>query len=256
MLSRRCLFCHTEFIIVKNSNPKKFCNNSCSASYTNTRRKPRSVESRRKTSTSIKNNPSGFIINPNKRGLGFRSNNSKQKEKNYEYTKVCSITCQVCNKLKFVKGHNKLKTCSSVCARILRSKNISKANKGKPGIMRKRAGRGKSGLYRGFWLSSTYELAYLIYCLDHKIDIKRNKRSFDYFNPETKTWHKFYPDFLVNNELVEIKGYYTKLTDYKLSGIKEPIKVLYKKDLKFIFDYVEYTTRLKIKNLYLLYEQR
>jgi hypothetical protein len=38
----------------------------------------------------------------------------------------------------------------------------------------KGSGRGKKGWYKGFFCDSSYELAYLIYCLDHQINIKRN----------------------------------------------------------------------------------
>lgn len=36
------------------------------------------------------------------------------------------------------------------------------------------SGRGKKGWYKGFFCDSSWGLAYIIYCLDHNIDIKRN----------------------------------------------------------------------------------
>ena len=257
MINRKCIYCNLEFNVLTNSNPKKFCNNSCSALYNNKIRPPRSIESRLKSSISAKLNPSGFVIDTTKRSKGFLSAGYiKNNKLLYSYTKIISITCEVCQTIKYVKGRNKIKTCSKNCTRILTSKNISKSKKGKPGIIRNRAGRGKSGLYKGFWLSSTYELAYLIYCLDHDIHIERNNKGFPYFNPDTNSWHKFYPDFIVDGKLTEIKGYKSKITEYKLSGVTEPIQILYQEELTHIFHYVEHKTKIKIKDIYNLYEAR
>ena len=38
----------------------------------------------------------------------------------------------------------------------------------------------KSGWYKGYWCDSSYELAFLIYCLDHEIKIERNREGFEY----------------------------------------------------------------------------
>ena len=121
-----------------------------------------------------------------------------------------------------------------------------------------KTGKGKKGWYKGFFCSSTYELAYIIYCLDHNIDIKRNEEYFIY-EYEGKQ-HRYYPDFIVNNELVEIKGYHTDLVDIKLKCVNKPIKILYYNDMKYIFDYIEEQYGYKIttyKNkLYELYENK
>jgi hypothetical protein len=122
-----------------------------------------------------------------------------------------------------------------------------------PGGLRKGAGRGKHGWYKGFYLDSNYELAYLIYCLDHNIKIERNKKSFKYIDSSNKE-RKFYPDFRVNGKLTEIKGYYTTNLNAKINSVDEPIDVFFLKDLKDIFNYVENKTKLKIHNLYRLYE--
>ena len=43
-----------------------------------------------------------------------------------------------------------------------------------------KTGRGRKGYYKGFYCASTYELAYVIYCLDHNIQIERCKEYFEY----------------------------------------------------------------------------
>ena len=117
-------------------------------------------------------------------------------------------------------------------------------------------GRGKKGWYKNIYCDSTYELAYIIYCLDHNIDIKRNE---EYFIYEYKgKQHRYYPDFIVNNELIEIKGYHTDLVDIKLKSVNKPIKILYYDDMKYIFDYIEEKYHYKVtqynNKLYELYE--
>jgi hypothetical protein len=100
----------------------------------------------------------------------------------------------------------------------------------------KGSGRGKKGWYKGFFCDSSYELAYVIYCLDHKIQIERNttKRLYE-FEGKTKT---YIPDFLVEGELVEIKGYKSPEWEAKLAANSD-VKVLYEKDLTEVFSYVE-----------------
>lgn len=124
----------------------------------------------------------------------------------------------------------------------------------KMGGMREGSGKGKSGYYKGFFLNSTYELAYLIYCLDHNIAIERNTKGYPYFDPDRNGWFTYYPDFMCSDRLIEIKGYRSRLNEYKLSGVTEPISILYKEDLKDIFSYVASKTGINIDDLYLLYE--
>lgn len=49
------------------------------------------------------------------------------------------------------------------------------------------SGRGKKGRYKGFYCDSSWELAYVMYCLDHNICIERNTAKFEYvFEEQTK----------------------------------------------------------------------
>lgn len=120
-----------------------------------------------------------------------------------------------------------------------RRKKISNKLKRNPkaGGYRRGAGRGKSGEYKGYWCDSTYELVWVIYHIDHDISFERNKERFPY-TYESKT-KNYLPDFMKNGILYEIKGYKDELTDLKLKSVNKPIKILYKKDIQYMFDYVK-----------------
>jgi hypothetical protein len=118
---------------------------------------------------------------------------------------------------------------------IERRKKISEKAKSNNGGYRQGSGRGKKGWYRGFFCDSSYELAYVIYCLDHKIDIKRNTEK------RTYMWEgslkNYIPDFIVDGRFVEIKGFKSEQWLAKLHANPD-IEVLYCDDLKEVFDYV------------------
>lgn len=99
------------------------------------------------------------------------------------------------------------------------------------GGIKKGSSRGKCGWYKNYWCDSSYELAWIIFNIDHNIDFKRNYEGFNYvFNNET---HKYYPDFILKDGLyVEIKNYHSELTDAKLKQFAKEIKILYKEDIK------------------------
>jgi len=113
---------------------------------------------------------------------------------------------------------------------------ISQSNKGKTGGLRQKGGRGKQGWYKGIYCNSSWELAYVIYCKDHNIDILRNKEGFEYtFNNQI---FKFYPDFIVNNEFVEIKGYLDAKNKAKILQFSKKLTVIDKNSINQFLDYV------------------
>jgi hypothetical protein len=116
------------------------------------------------------------------------------------------------------------------------------------GGLKEGSSRSKHGWYNGFWCDSSYELAYLIYCLDHNIKIERNKKYYEY-EYEGKI-HKYYPDFIVNNELVEIKNYESELTNAKLKSVNEKITIYYRNTIKPFIDYVKQKYGKKFIELY------
>ena len=93
-----------------------------------------------------------------------------------------------------------------------------------------------NGNYKGIHCDSSWELAYLVYCLEHNIPIKRCdiKRTY-IINNESKN---YFPDFIINNsQIIEIKGYYNEVS--KIKHEQNPdIQFLFKKDLTDVLNYV------------------
>lgn len=123
---------------------------------------------------------------------------------------------------------------------------------GGQGGYRKGSGRSRSGYYKGFHCDSTYELAYLIYHIDHGLQIERNKNGYEY---EYKgKLHTYYPDFITEQGLIEIKGMHTDLVDIKASAVSDKLTILYKEDLQNIFNYVFDNYLVNKNTLHTLYD--
>lgn len=174
-----------------------------------------------------------------KRKIRFCSNscrasviNKGRKPSNYIEGKIRN--CLTCGK----KLHHQTKT--GFCKEHYRTdeykKNMSKTLVGKTGGYRKNGGVGKSGWYKGYWCDSSYELVFVIYNLEHNVEFSRNKKGFEYIY-ENKTY-KYYPDFVLNDTFIEIKGWLDKKNEEKINQFKGNLKVLFKKDLKKEFEYV------------------
>lgn len=103
------------------------------------------------------------------------------------------------------------------------------------GGYRKGSGVGKSGWYKGYWCDSSYELAWVIYQLEHNLPFERNKQKFEYYWKDKK---KFYiPDFIQNGQIIEIKGFVNEQTKQKLNAVKN-LKLLLREHLNTEFNYV------------------
>jgi hypothetical protein len=103
------------------------------------------------------------------------------------------------------------------------------------GGYRRGSGIGKSGWYKGYWCDSSYELVWVIYQLDHNIPFERNREKFSYiWEGENKI---YIPDFIQNNEIIEIKGYVDEKVKAKMKAV-DNLKVLFRKDLDKEFEYV------------------
>lgn len=221
-----CPKCGSEFDNYSKWCVKQFCSRKCANS-----RGPMDNEAKQLRREYALKNPKGSIL---------YASLPKYNLRNGTYYR-----CSVCN-VEFYsnKSRGNRKFCSAEC----RNKNS--------GGLRIRSGIGKLGWYKGFYLRSTYELAFVIYCLDHNIDIKPFKGYFTYFDHIKNKNRKYYPDFIIGNEIVEIKGYKTYVDELKRNSVNQPIKFLYKEDLIKEFSYVENKTVLKIKDLYQLYESK
>lgn len=115
-------------------------------------------------------------------------------------------------------------------------KKISESCKVNGGGYRKGSGRGKKGWYKGIFCDSSYELAFLIYCLEHNIPIKRCTNRYKYFYNDK--YHYYIPDFIINNnEIVEIKGFMREVDYVKIKSVNEGVTLICGSDNKYI-DYV------------------
>lgn len=106
----------------------------------------------------------------------------------------------------------------------------------KAGGRRIGSGRGKKGWYKGIFCDSSWELAVLIYCLDHGISIERctEKRPYEY---DGKI-HYYHPDFIIDGKIYEVKGAKTKQWEAKISQNPDVIVI----DDSNIAPYLDYCT--------------
>jgi hypothetical protein len=99
------------------------------------------------------------------------------------------------------------------------------------------SGRGKKGWYRGFWCDSTYELAFVVWALDHEIPFERNLELFPY-EYEGRVLH-WMPDFLLaDGTYIEIKGYLTDQARAKFEYFLRQLMIFTRAELSRMFDYV------------------
>lgn len=140
-------------------------------------------------------------------------------------------TCPVCEK-NFQRLESSTKQfCSRKCADIGKDKS-------KMGGIRQKSGRGKSGWYKGVFCNSSWELAWVIYTLDHGETFTRNTIGFEYvFGGKT---HRYYPDFLLNDgaTYVEVKGYNTEQWKAKKEQFPYTLHIIGKEEIKSYIKYV------------------
>jgi len=104
------------------------------------------------------------------------------------------------------------------------TKLLWKANK-KIGGYRKGAGRGKRGYYKGLYCMSTWELAWVVYQLEHDKKVEQCFEKFEYImNNEV---HHYTPDFIIDGIYYEIKNWHRPDTDFKINQFpKDKILIL------------------------------
>ena len=118
------------------------------------------------------------------------------------------------------------------------------------GGYRKGSGHGKKGWYKGYFCDSSWELAFVIYNIDHGIKFERNKKIFNYtFNGEEC---HYLPDFIVDGKYVEIKGYWNEQWQAKLDQFpkEEKIEVITTNEIKLYLDYVIEKYGINFTDLY------
>ena len=218
----------------------EFCSKKCSKTYSSNVNKD---EANKKKSITLKkyfDNLSKeeyrekYLKNKNERkrcNSGVKTS-KENREHYYSNPKICPICNGV---IPYERRH--CKTCSKECGG--RAIVQTKLEKGYYDDPNRHFVTSKCGYYKGIYCGSTYELVYTIYNLDHNIPFERNKKGFPYeYNGKI---HHYYPDYITPDGYVEIKGYWTDKVDVKLASVDKSIVILYKKDLKYAFDYVSKT---------------
>lgn len=109
--------------------------------------------------------------------------------KGKQYTERVANKCACCGKEFTCRITAPRKYCSNACWRQ------------QAGGYRSGSGRAKTGYYKGIYCGSTYELVWVIYNIDHAVEFSR----FPGFLERNNL--KYYPDFLVGNTIIELKGF-------------------------------------------------
>lgn len=145
--------------------------------------------------------------------------------------------CVECNSLIPIERHNS-KFCSDKCKEKHWKEALSESLKGKTGGYRILSGnkKHKSGKYDGIYFDSSWELAFYVYCIENNINISRCKEVRSYIYNDKQ--YKYYPDFQIQNKIIEIKGYITEKTKCKIEQNPDII-VLFFDDIKHCIEYCQ-----------------
>lgn len=219
-----CEKCGKEYIVnvtqeqFEKGKYKKNCSRSCANGHIV------SEETKKKISNGVKNSEI------------FKINNAK-----YNILKI--YKCKVCGKeftVKDIRNVGGKQYCSLECKHKYLSEHT--------GGYRKGSGHGKSGWYKGIHCDSTWELAFLIYHLDNNLKIERCKEQRKYIFNGIE--HTYFPDFITDKGIIEIKGYSTPQWEAKQEQNKDVI-TLYKKDIQ---PYIDYAKQKYGNDLEILYD--
>lgn len=181
---------------------------------------------------------------------GPRSQETKDKISSALKQPEIASYCIVCKNL---TTNKRRKTCSRKCQNKLVEDGIHKSLK-KMGGYREKGGRGKQGRYDGIWFQSTWELAFYLYHKEHGNNIlKLTSQIFFVYEFENKK-KKFYPDFLVDGKLFEVKGPQDPYKEYKKQASLGIVTFLEEGYLReALFPYIEERYG-KIEDLHNLYD--
>lgn len=238
----------------KSKSRKHFCSIRCSRCFSSAA----ANTDEKKLEKSIR--MTGKYFGRNAKLFGATNSKIERIRMEFEAYKKKPDKCDFCGRNKPYE-RRKYKTCCNECANKLRGINVSKSTKGVgvTGGIRENSSRGKCGHYKGVFCASTYELAFLVFCMDHGIRIERNTKGYKY------EWngvvHTYYPDWIIDGSfLVETKNYITDLVEAKADAVDDmPITILDTTGLADIFRYVAKKYGMKLcgrsNNFYELYDE-
>ena len=219
-IKTKCCNCGKEFQqtvtkheYVRNS-MKKCCSIFCAHSYI---AKNIDIKVRRKTIRKMLDNGKavGFCKPTKPR---YCENCRKQiVDPNFKNSKYCSVDCRI------TARHAKL-------SKLAKISNLGGNTEGYK--------KAKHGWYKGFYCGSSWELAFLLWALDNKLNISRCNKVFEYeFEGKMR---KYYPDFEIDGLIYEIKGYEDKYAKAKHLAFPNIIVLKYA-EMKDKLEYVKNT---------------
>ena len=222
---KTCNYCNENNAIIQFKNGKWCCQKMLS----------RCPEMRKKNSSGGKGKTHIFLNGHHRAMLGKKAWNSGKtldellgKARADEYRKKISVKLSGVHILANISPEKEME----------RRRKISLGQKINPrGGYKRGSGRGKKGWYKGYWCDSSWELAWVIYNVEHSITFHRNLTKFEYsYENKQRFWT---PDFqLDNGDYVEIKGYETEQSRSKFRDFKYKLIVLRKTEMAPILQYV------------------
>lgn len=116
-------------------------------------------------------------------------------------------------------------------------------------------GTGKRGYYKGFYCMSTWELAWVVYQLEHGKKVEQCKEHFEYVMNEEV--HYYTPDFIMDGVYYEIKNWHRPDTDFKIGQFPKDKKIVLIEGKEQNKTYLDYAKNKYGENFYkVLYEKR
>lgn len=202
-------------------------------------------------------------FNPNKKTKSVRYYESlKTRKKTKPSHKKETYVCQFCNKSWETTNFGfslHIKCCKENPNRTgVKGHPVSKETRQKlkanSGGFRRNAGRGKRGYYKGLYCMSTWELAWVVYQLEHGQKVEQCKDQFEYImNDEL---HHYTPDFIIDGVYYEIKNWHRPDTDFKVSQFPKDKTLVLVEGKEQNKVYLEYVREKYGKNFYeVLYEK-
>ena len=194
-----CLNCEKEIL---SKSAKKFCS-SCSVSFNNKLRTPRTEESKKKVSESMKTS--------NKVKLANKLNGLKKRKENG----IHSINkCKICGILILRR-----KTCSEECYKELKRQNAKERNFG-----------GHTSKLALFYLTKKGKSIYLQSSYELKVAEELDKNNIEWERPKPLKWedknkelHRYYPDFYLSkyNTFLDTKNDFLIIKDeIKINAVR------------------------------------
>jgi len=211
--SHKCEKCQQSYSISAEWGSKRFCSRACA----NSRARPQ--ELRERVGAKLK----GRKSQPEsiQKGLGTKRLRGSLPQPH---------PCLMCGRL--IHKSNK-RTCSREC--WIESKRSY-------ALQQESHGGCHKGRYKGIPCDSTYELAFLIWNLDHGIDIARCNNTYPYTYKDKVCSYK--PDFVVEGQVVEIKGWMTPRSQAKLEQ-NPHVYLVDQHDIQPFIQYVKATYKVK-----------